>query len=97
LDFAPAGESLWRARTRIDTTPVDVDLVRWGDGAELTVRPTRRPYFTWSARREERYFDEALALVERVADSVTRRPSLVTYGHEGVSRGRQQEGLRLSA
>ena len=97
LEFAPVGDSLWRARTRIDNTAVDVDLVRWGDDAELAVHPSRRPLFSWSDRRENRYFDDALDLTARVAESLVCRPNVVVNANEGVYRGRQQEGLRLSA
>ena len=74
LPFTPVSETLWRAQTRVEATPVDVDLVLWGDGgAELSVHPTRRPLITWGARREGRYFDKVHDLTASVAESLVHR------------------------
>lgn len=95
--FTRVGASLCRGRGRIASTPIDIDLVLWQGGAELSVHPTRPPLFAWGARREERYFDAAFELANRVAAEISCRPSLVPDANEGVPRSRQQEGLRLHA
>ena len=91
-------------RTRLGLTPVIVELVPWGDdaanGAELVVRPARRPIFTWSARRTERYFDLAHALADSVCMSLQqegyRRSTRVRTGGQGGTNERRT-GKRVVA
>ena len=73
--FAPVSDTVWRADARLASFPVEVELVFWGAGsAELSVRPARRPLFTWGGRREERYFDQAHALADQLATELQPGP-----------------------